>query len=75
VEREIPLFGRQIMPYQIGTYVLTALLCFPILYADNCDEGSEKDTKKTFHGIGGQRTGKLLGWRGIRYVNRKIKVD
>jgi len=33
------------MPYQIGSYVLTALLCLLILYVDNCDEGSEKDTK------------------------------
>jgi len=36
------------MSYQIGAYVLTALLCLHILYAGNCDEGSEKDTKKNF---------------------------
>ena len=74
MEREIPLFGRQIMCCQISAYVRTALLCFPILYAGNYGEGSEKDIKKNC-GIEGQRIGKLLGWRGIRFVNRKIKAD
>ena len=46
MEREIPIYGRQIMFKQISAYVFTTLLCLPILYADNCDEGSEKDTKK-----------------------------
>jgi len=48
VEREIPLYGRQIMSNQISAYVFTALLCLPILYVNNCDEESEKDTKKNF---------------------------
>lgn len=61
MEREIPLFGRQIMSNQIGAYVLTTLLCFPILYANNCDEGSEKDTKKLFVGLGVREQENCLG--------------
>ena len=64
MEREIPLFGRQSISYQIGAYVFTALLCFPILYADNCGEGSEKDTKELFVGLRFREQENCLGGVG-----------
>ena len=63
------------MSYQIGAYILTVIPCLLILYVDYCGEGSEKDTKEFFCGSGAQRTGKLLGWCGIRFVSQKTKVD
>jgi len=60
VEREISLFGWQSMPYQIGTYVLTTLLCLLILYADDCDEGSEKDTKNFLWDWGSEK--RKIAW-------------
>jgi len=52
LEREIPLFGGQVMSYQIGAYILTAFLRILIFYADNCGEGSEKASKEFFVGLG-----------------------
>jgi len=63
MEREIPLFGWQIMPYLIGSYVPTTLLYISFLYADDCDEGSEKDKKKIM-GLGVREQENRLGGVG-----------
>jgi len=51
LERKIPLFDGQVMPFQIGSYIHTVFLRLLILYTDNCGEGSEKATKEFFLGL------------------------
>ena len=64
MEREISLFGRQSLSYQISAHVFTTLLCLFILYADNNGEGSEKDTKELFVGLGFKEQENCLGGVG-----------
>jgi len=52
------------MSYQIGAYVPTVFLCLHFLYAGNCDEGSEKVTKKLFVGMRVREPENCLGGVG-----------
>jgi len=61
LERKIHLFGWQSMSYQIGAYILTIILCLLILYAGYYGEGSEKDIKDIFVGVGLKEQENCLG--------------